>query len=101
MTGVCEHAEGKLSCQEVIVYDFHCESNFLNVFIREQKILHAQELLLFGKYSVKKTAELSFFSSAAHFRRLFVKCCGQSPLKWKKEKMACDVVKYEGFRGYC
>ena len=32
---------------------------------------------------------------------LFVKCCGQSPLKWKKEKMACDVVKYEGFRGHC
>lgn len=61
MTGVCEHAEGKLSCQEVIVYDFHCESNFLNVFIREQKILHAQELLLFGKYSVKKQLNCCFF----------------------------------------
>ena len=56
-------------------------------------------IIAFRKIFCKKTAELLLFSSAAHFRRLFVKCCGQSPLKWKKEKMACDVVKYEGFRG--
>jgi len=77
----------KLMCDfRMIVY------TTLNLYITNERLLHAQRHLSDGK-SVSEAAELSGFESERNFRRCFVKHLGMTPSEYRRrgESLNCST----------
>lgn len=54
-------------------------------FITEQKTAYAKYLLSSTELSVERISDILNFSSMEYFRKTFVRYCGCSPQKWRKQ----------------
>ncbi|SDE83773.1 helix-turn-helix transcriptional regulator [Phytopseudomonas seleniipraecipitans] len=63
-----------------------------HVWLRQQRVTKARELLLRSSLSLTDIAMECGFFDQAHFCRVFAKSIGMSPLAWKREQLAQQAV---------
>lgn len=61
-----------------------------HVWLRQQRVEKAMELLLRSPLSLTDIAMDCGFFDQAHFCRVFAKSCGVSPLTWKRQQLAAQ-----------